>query len=45
MGEKEQVERLRRSVQEWNEWLSFNRNVVIDLSKANFSGVEVEKED
>jgi hypothetical protein len=41
MANQEQVEMLKRGVEEWNQWRKDNPDMIIDLSLANFSGADL----
>ena len=41
MADQKQLERLLRSVEEWNQWREENPKVEIDISEANLSGADL----
>ena len=45
MADKEQLERLLHSVEEWNQWREEKPKVEIELSYASLSGANLSKAD
>ncbi|MBP0019940.1 MAG: pentapeptide repeat-containing protein [Cyanobacteria bacterium SBLK] len=43
MANEEQLERLKRSVEEWNQWREENLDIKIDLSSAGLRGANLER--